>query len=228
MRLYFTLVELLIVISIITILTCLLLPALNNARETVKKIACGNNLKNINLAEIHYVDDNNGYFTIWSGGTDIAGYDIYWHNILNPYLGGMDITHREFQRKAKSFSSLWYCPSQIPYYATYSGNERYTSFGLNQNICCYPSAENTQYRNLNRIRSPSQICTFLDTYFSSADTGLGYFIAARSRVSGRHRNWTCNFAWIDGHLSSIKVSDAWTYNNWQSGLSISGYYELNY
>lgn len=231
----FTLVELLIVISIITILTCLLLPALNSARETVKRIACANNLKNINLAEMHYTDDNNGYFTIHLPGS-IDGYTIYWVNVLNPYLGGKDITQADFTKTVKSFASVWYCPRQVPYYDTYLANERYLSYGLNQYICSNPSVATPRYRNLNRLVSPSGICTFLDTnYSNSAGTYRhGYYIAADTRVAGRHQNLglpasgTCNFSWVDGHVNSVKVNDAWVSANWISGISISGYYELNY
>ncbi|OGV52633.1 MAG: hypothetical protein A2017_20745 [Lentisphaerae bacterium GWF2_44_16] len=234
----FTLVELLIVISIITILTCLLLPALNKARETVKRIACANNLKNINLAEIHYTDDNNGYFTIHELGKDINDKTIYWVNALNPYLGGRDITQADFTKTVKSFSSVWYCPRQVSYYDLDLANERYLSYGLNQYICSNPSAAAPKYRNLNRIVNPSRICTFLDTNQSNPASAylntVGYYIAAISRVAGRHQNLglptsgTCNFAWIDGHVNSLKVNKPWVSANWISGISISGYYELNY
>ena len=60
-KVYFTLVELLVVITILAILMSLFIPALKKTLRSSKEIVCINNLKQTGVALAFYLDDFNDY-----------------------------------------------------------------------------------------------------------------------------------------------------------------------
>lgn len=82
----FTLMELLVVVTIIVLLAAMLMPALQRAREQARKTVCINNLKQIGLAFCMYAQDWREYFPVgrYAWSANYTGYP--WDYTL--YKGG--------------------------------------------------------------------------------------------------------------------------------------------
>ncbi|HZT42870.1 MAG TPA: prepilin-type N-terminal cleavage/methylation domain-containing protein [Chthonomonadaceae bacterium] len=78
----FTLIELLVVIAIIAILAAILFPVFAQAREKARGIACLSNIRQINTAQLMYVQDYDETFVD-------AGIDPFF-NWINPKTGQYD------------------------------------------------------------------------------------------------------------------------------------------
>lgn len=82
-----TLVELLVVISIIGVLLALLLPAVQQARAAARRTSCMNNLRQLGLAIAQYTDSHGGRFP---RGADDPSDLTSWVFTLAPYLENVD------------------------------------------------------------------------------------------------------------------------------------------
>jgi prepilin-type N-terminal cleavage/methylation domain-containing protein/prepilin-type processing-associated H-X9-DG protein len=111
----FTLIELLVVIAIIGMLAALLLPAIQAAREAARRSACVNNLKQLALASLNYVDARKAFPVGLMPATSWGQ-----HAQLLPYLESSGITTQiNFAQPAMSSSArllsvpVFLCPSEL-------------------------------------------------------------------------------------------------------------------
>lgn len=77
----FTLVELLVVLSVIAILAALVLPVLSRSKSSARRIQCVSNLRQLGLAGQMYWDENGGRAFRWRGGATNGG-QVFWFGWL--------------------------------------------------------------------------------------------------------------------------------------------------
>ncbi|GAB5406929.1 MAG: DUF1559 domain-containing protein [Aureliella sp.] len=119
-RLAFTLVELLVVISIIGVLAGLLLPAVQMAREAARRTECSSNLHNIGIA-LHNFESAYGSLPV--GDRRLERTEHAWSTEILPFLEQKSLREQMDMRlhwsagrnlpAAKTRISIYRCPSSI-------------------------------------------------------------------------------------------------------------------
>lgn len=111
----FTLVELLVVIGIIALLISILLPSLNKARESARRVSCAAQLRQLCASMILYSNDNKGRYP--DVGSNV--FNAEWKNADgSPYAAALTIFPYHANRGALQLlvkyggvRNVWYCPS---------------------------------------------------------------------------------------------------------------------
>lgn len=193
----FTLVELLFVIAIITILACLLLPALSSAKEMARRIKCTENQKQLSLASIIYAQDYNGYFPPSTG-------NWAYPNCLNMSGNTQGPALKEYIKNG----NLLLCPGNIRWPRTYA-DMIFTTY--NTNYLFYAA----------RPAFPSSPVRLGDKPGWLLWGDIYGFLKSTSGPYPRNHEKGANWTYLDGHLAWMNNTSL---TKVHSGLDIDFYY----
>lgn len=142
-------IELLVVISIISILASLLLPALGKAKEQAQSIYCVNNLHQIGLAMFQYGDESEDRLPVSSASILKPG-EGYWTNNPTPWT-------RAMSPYFANNTNLLRCPGFSSFYKR-SGYNYFmgsSAFAFNPDISAPAPGWNPTSVNFHGIMQPS-------------------------------------------------------------------------
>ena len=109
----FTLVELLVVITIIGMLVALLMPAVQNARESARRATCSTNMHNLATAALNYSTSHDNRVPAYA--VTVGGNQVSWMGKLFSQIDRRDLAKKWSDGGTpKPFLQLLICPSDPP------------------------------------------------------------------------------------------------------------------
>ncbi len=178
----FTLVELLVVISIIALLLSVLMPALSKARAIGKSVKCAAQMKQFCLATHAYVAENQGCLPFYGLASTSDSEDDYggpfWFDTLAPYLGNKSKSDSStnFHQSDTFLTEVRMCPAGKWIKSSFVGGKEWNcwigaNFGRGNNPT-YPLSAPFYYRKhrgltnpplqIGNVKMPGQTMAFID------------------------------------------------------------------
>jgi len=192
----FTLVELLAAVAIIGVLIALLLPAIQNARQAARRMACQSNLRQWGIGLHEFVNVNGGQLPRRGQGvqptTQLDRVED-WFNALPPLMESRpysDLAAQNIRPKAET-TSVWICPE-----AKDTGQATFFAYGMNMWLSTWNAPEPDRLEKAGGTSTMVFMADGLGPYCSVLPSKQPYSPLAR-------HNGLVNIAFLDGHVVAL-------------------------
>ena len=224
-RIRFTLIELLVVIAIIAILAAMLLPALNQARESARRTTCTNVLKQYGVAGSLYASQNDDY---WVPVNPMWARNNAFRKEIGAFIVPDGITDGT---KLNTINSGMLCPSSRGYMSPLTvttgmtGGRADFSYGASYRTLYVGTTWVGTAFKVTKLARPARSSAFADALdmwvynYDPNNATRGYFALGREDaltgkgiLAYRHRD-QANLVFYDGHAESL---------NWNTIMTLIG------
>ncbi|RYX83391.1 prepilin-type N-terminal cleavage/methylation domain-containing protein [bacterium] len=176
----FSLLELLVVISIIAMLSSTLLPVFERVRGVANKISCAGNVRQINMGIMQYAQDYDDYLPPYNNA-----YNVWLPARLAPYVNSQNI---------------WKCPSSTWEIDTWDGTP--ADWTVSYGISAHLSGEGTAVALSSITKSAETVLLCENNFGTSGSAVVAPYAPNMGRPYPRHKD-ALNVGFVDGHVKSF-------------------------
>ena len=214
----FTLIELLVVISAIALLLGILTPALNMARQKARSVSCLSRMRQIGMASVMYVQDNNGHFARSSHSAASVGC-LRWGPAFMPYLGYGDYKGSKTPAWEAASQKFYRCPSDRRKNFTYSyGKNVWFELEAYETAEALEISNGPTYHTVMKVRRPGTTIEFGELRSPSAedhfmahfwlmDTDIFEGMDTTVEIDTKRHGGMANYIYIDGHVETQRFEE---------------------
>jgi len=197
-RSFFTLVELLVVIAVISMLLAMAVPALTNAKRKVQQNVCESNVRQLVSASIQYDIDYAGRMPgMWdnTNGNSQGGGWVYYTDFPNKDVADFDPSKGSIYDYVR-MKKIFLCPQQ----PVNQGND----YAINALLGDNSGVKGYHFGMLSgKVAEPSKTFLFIEEDSNANhSTDDAYLIPPGNIPSDRH-NGTGAFGFCDGHVQNL-------------------------